>query len=796
VAPAPPQQPPLQPDYTRTVDYLERTMPRWVLTAIQPRQGRFPNKIITTTFDLAHRAEALSWLNEYGDKQWGLFYTINDIATDVTCKPKKEDIITVRCLHTDLDPKAGEDVEEFQTRTLDALRKLKHPPSRTNCSGSGIHAFWDLDEPTTNIAAAEACNKVLEKTLTGGTQTFNVDRILRLPFTVNYPDEGKIAKGRIPRLTTEIENTGVKYPLSAFSIVVPMPKPTVKPTVAKPTSRSEGDYRQFKVMLKAGKTKEEMRAYFLNPASPHGERIRERTDPEAYFEAEYQRALDKPNEFDDVLSANAPLEIARTFITECFSHPDCPTLWRHLGDYYTYSTEEGKYRLLTEEELKRKLYAWLDTKQKWGPSRQGGEPDAVPFSPNRKLVGDIEDALRGLVFLSENVHTCWLDNNPTNPAPHDVVAFKNGLVYLDPQTLEPVVRPLTPAFFSVNNLGYDFNPQASHPTEWLNFLDQTFDKDGESIQLVQEWAAYSLYGSNEQQKMLLMLGRVRGGKGTIATVLSDLIGINNVCGPTMNTLVGNFGLTSLLGKKLAVIGDAEIPHSPDAAKHVGGILKAISGNDLISVSRKFHTDVELRLPTRIVIMANPPFNLRGAASQIADRFLVLKFANSYSGREDVGLADRLHKELPGIFLWVLEGLRRLKKRGHFVQPIAAQDLVNNLRLASSPVQTFIQERCILGPDQTCTPQILYVAYLQWWQEQGVGRSLDREIDRTSETFTQILASYNVKTSRPRSIPGKPRPRDIPGKPQPRIPRTHQGIALKVEFVKDAEDGIKEQGRYS
>ena len=48
--------------------------------------------------------------------------------------------------------------------------------------------------------------------------------------------------------------------------------------------------------------------------------------------------------------------------------------------------------------------------------------------------------------------------------------------------------------------------------------------------------------------MVLNIGPTRGGKGVIARILTALIGKPNVCGPTLSSFAGEFGLAPLIGK--------------------------------------------------------------------------------------------------------------------------------------------------------------------------------------------------------------------------------------------------------
>src|SRR5262249_9099164 len=67
------------------------------------------------------------------------------------------------------------------------------------------------------IADIEARTKALTLRLGGKAGTQNVDRILRLPGTVNLPNEKKRSAGRVACPTRLIELNDMAYPLEAFA---------------------------------------------------------------------------------------------------------------------------------------------------------------------------------------------------------------------------------------------------------------------------------------------------------------------------------------------------------------------------------------------------------------------------------------------------------------------------------------------------------------------------------------------------------------------------------------------------
>ena len=107
-----------------------------------------------------------------------------------------------------------------------------------------------------------------------------------------------------------------------------------------------------------------------------------------------------------------------------------------------------------------------------------------------------------------------------------------------------------------HSLPFDFDPDAPAPVRWLAFLDELWEGETETIGALQELFGYLVSGDTRQQKMALLVGPKRAGKGTINRVLTRMIGPHNVAGPTLASLGTNFGLQDLIGKPVAVISGA------------------------------------------------------------------------------------------------------------------------------------------------------------------------------------------------------------------------------------------------
>lgn len=203
-----------------SLDFLNQFRPGgpWTLTAIPVDGG----KLNTVTFTSEQTDKLEEWLTKNGEGH-NIYFSVNPCLEAVSKKASREDIRAVEYLHVDVDPRAGEDLETEQARILEKLKAFKPKATCIIFSGGGYQAFWRLEEAFAvdgDIAKAEEAkryNMQLEMIL-GGDNCHNVDRIMRLPGTMNRPNAKKRKKGRKEVMAETVYlDTKISYPLSKFT---------------------------------------------------------------------------------------------------------------------------------------------------------------------------------------------------------------------------------------------------------------------------------------------------------------------------------------------------------------------------------------------------------------------------------------------------------------------------------------------------------------------------------------------------------------------------------------------------
>lgn len=328
------------------------------------------------------------------------------------------------------------------------------------------------------------------------------------------------------------------------------------------------------------------------------------------------------------------------------------------------------------------------------------------------------EQLRAQSLLPSRVQPpTWIRANDWNPT--DVVATKNAIVHLPSYVSgqEPYRIASTPTYFTTSAVDYEFVHPAPDCPRWLKFIGELWPNDPESILLLQEWFGYCLTPDTGHQKIAMLIGPKRSGKGTIARVLRSLVGDGNVCGPTLASLQTNFGLWPLLGKTIAIISDARLSGRSDQAVITERLL-SISGEDAQTVDRKNLEPVTTKLLTRFMIISNELPRLQDASGAFSGRMLVLRLTESFYGREDRALTQALEVERAGILHWAITGWESLRQRGYFVQPETGKQLRDQLDELSSPIAAFVNEACEVSPAYGIDVDDLFKAWQLWCEDGG------------------------------------------------------------------------------
>lgn len=444
-------------------------------------------------------------------------------------------------------------------------------------------------------------------------------------------------------------------------------------------------------------------------------------------------------DFDD------PYKVAREILSGSHRHERSgyPILAYWAEDWLRW--HDGAWRIYSPDEISAEVTGLIKEIFDEVAIKIGKSAEPV----TRAVVSNVIQAMKNLSLVPTwNVprQPAWLNiESDDERNPTDYLSARNAVVHLpslvdgQPCTAEP-----TPRFFSPTCLDYDFDPSSPVPENWLKFLADLWPDDPQSIACLQEWMGYLLTPDTSQGKILMMIGPKRSGKGTIARVVQGLVGTANVAAPTLSSLEQPFGLQPLIGKLIAIIGDARLSGRSDSQVIVERLL-SISGQDTQTINRKNRSSWIGTLPTRFVIISNELPRLADASGALPSRMVLLRLTRSFYGKEDKELTDKLMSERSAILMWAIAGWQRLRIQGEFKQPETGKQYMENLIELSSPMLSFIAEMCDIDPTATIPIGDLYKAWQEWCKTRG------REHSGDEAGFGRNLhaACAEIEVSRPR-----------------------------------------------
>lgn len=219
----------MKPNIDAAVDFLLRFEPEgpWLPTAIWPDKPKTGPKISARTFHKGEEKQLREWIETRNARGQGIYFHVNRRLHDLAKKAEKVDIAEAKWLHVDVDPEPRQDLDAERERILglfgDRLPEGLPKPTLVLFSGGGYQAFWELGSPVpiqgqeSAWTEFERYTKQLENVF-GGDNCWNVDRVMRLPGTVNWPNEKKRKNGQQPELAEVISwDPEAVYQLAQFT---------------------------------------------------------------------------------------------------------------------------------------------------------------------------------------------------------------------------------------------------------------------------------------------------------------------------------------------------------------------------------------------------------------------------------------------------------------------------------------------------------------------------------------------------------------------------------------------------
>lgn len=366
--------------------------------------------------------------------------------------------------------------------------------------------------------------------------------------------------------------------------------------------------------------------------------------------------------------------------------------------------------------------------------------------PNNSRVQGAKALLQSKVYAAPYT----FDDDP------DLLNCLNGVV--DLRTGELLPHAASQRFTHCTAAAYVPHANA---TQWRNWLTEVVGAT------VADWlqiaAGYSLTGHTREEVLFYLLGPSRSGKGTYLETLLALMGSPLAEAVSFHLLTAprdadsqNFQLAPLSGSRLIVASESNQYERFNEAK-----LKMVTGGDSIQAAYKHQSSFTFRPKFKIWLSSNQPVNADPDDDAVWGRLRVVEFPNSYLGREDKRLKERMRTQatLEGVLAWAVQGAVQWYRLGSAGLP----ELESSARLKAQQrgeldnIAAWIDECCDLGSQHFTPSSELYGSYADWCKGNGVepkkqkgfATALQRKgykVDRATLAGKQTRGFYGLRIS--------------------------------------------------
>lgn len=396
--------------------------------------------------------------------------------------------------------------------------------------------------------------------------------------------------------------------------------------------------------------------------------------------------------------------------------------WR--DEIYIY--KQNRYRKISKGEFRAKMTASVQRTfdQQNIEDQKDTEKELKPAKKvTPTLVNSVIEATRSLTLIPEHVELgTWIDDETRER--RNWIAMQNGILDVDALLadgkLDEVLRDHSPAWFSTTRLPYPFDPAAKCP-QWNAFLDYNLEGDPERIAILQEWAGYCLLPDTGQQRFLVLEGEGANGKSVYFAALEAMLGTDNVSHVPLEVFGDRFSKSQTLGKLANIAPDAG-----EIEKQSEGNLKSFTAGERMFFDRKGIDGVEAYPTARLMIGCNNRPRFSDKSDGVWRRMILIPFRITVPESKRIPNLDKpwwweQSGELPGIFMWAVDGLDRLREQGTFSKSKIATAAVKVYRDELNPAGMFLDEMYIVDKDPDSfyvTPQEVYDRYRRWCVDNG------------------------------------------------------------------------------
>ena len=284
---------------------------------------------------------------------------------------------------------------------------------------------------------------------------------------------------------------------------------------------------------------------------------------------------------------------------------------------------------------------------------------------------------------------------------------------------------------------------------WERFQNEIMNQNTETVNFKQRLYGYSITGHRKEHILPIAVGDGRKGKGTEFEALEYTLGslagaiqgellleqdrIRNSAAPSPDIL-------ALRGKRLVWASETN-----EGRKLNEGKVKWLCGGDTLVGRAPFgKTEINFKPTHTLFLMTNHKPKANPNDYALWQRIHLIEYSFSFvdnptkpnERQRDPDLPEKLKAEASGILAWLVRGCLAWQREG-LNPPATVKDATREYQTNEDDIGKFIENNCILGPDERVKVNFLYESFLEWSGSKIALKTFSRDLLKRYDSIERL-----------------------------------------------------------
>jgi len=305
----------------------------------------------------------------------------------------------------------------------------------------------------------------------------------------------------------------------------------------------------------------------------------------------------------------------------------------------------------------------------------------------------------------------------------NLICLNNGILNIHTKEFIPHSKD----YYFDSFVKIDYDPEAKECPVFVDYLNNTFNGDKETIANIIRLGGYLLDTSCAAERMFIFDGGGANGKSVLINTFQLMFSEDQITPLSLDVMASNSFSKELLIKSRVNFCAEQKKGFLDSEE-----LKKIITGDKIEINRKFKIALSFTPKTKIVVACNGMPTFKDTTHAIYRRLLIIRFKNRYLSAQDYyklndpkssnayiqdkQLFPKIKKEISAILNLFISGLIDLRKNDYqFMDSSDSQKAMTEYKKDSDTAREFLEDNYELDDNGSISISEIYEHYREWYR---------------------------------------------------------------------------------